>query len=643
MQDTHYPTNGFPTRVGARSEENSQSLWLDDGAVLSNGHLSASVLQKFESTCNDRLRRHSQVSTTQASLIDAEKSISVVKDAHKSSVTLELTDENRVHRKIRSFGSRVNSDFVLTCDENLPDPYRSDVHKSPPSHVAACSASNMTSIWKPRGLTLSAYMRPEDTVRLTKADPMRRLESEYDLHCPGSSGVLGHGAYSTVRLAIRCSDNVRVAVKSIAKHEALRSRRLRKVDSSGTFKNYMEEWEVLRRLQNHPYVTTLLDVFETTEEIQLVTEYCPGGELFNAIQKNQQRPRQLGCCCNQKQAAMITYQILQALATIHDMGVVHRDIKPENILLAQPLSDDSVHVKLCDFGVARPLISNDAVKERSDYIASDGEVSPLTPGSRTRSFSTVGTDYYAAPELTYGRTYTASVDIYSLGVTLYILLCGFPPVFGSSSLDYSGEISDDDASESGVEEVLFPGASWTNVPEGARSLLKQMLHPNPLHRINAKDAQRNPWILSMIKASPRVYSPPQDVQMNLNLVRHELYKSMMGLPKKQLPRQKRRNSTFVTDASSALSSTKRTRICGNAGTSSKGHRAERRSSTTALMALADLYRGVAAPSVKAVAAVAAASSEVSDIDIVEKDDTENVKEMTPIGFTCEKPPIALSF
>jgi Protein kinase domain len=398
--------------------------------------------------------------------------------------TLSLNDENRVLAEIHS--ADLLLDPVLIRNRLLQ--YQHQQHRlDPPAQSPIhCSLSRMTdadslasrrpaaessggnsnsSIWKPRGLTLSAYRRPENTIRLTESDPSRRLEAEYGLHgAGGASGVLGHGAFSTVRLAVRLSDGVQVAVKTIAKHEAIRSRRLRRVDestrshdnssnsnggsASGTSNrryhhnhHYMEEWEILRRLQGHPHVIKLLDVFETTEEIQLVTEYCAGGELFDAIQKKQRGNRRTGSFANtagassssssEAQAAQITLQMLQALEKIHALNIVHRDVKPENILLASPITEgDSVHVKLCDFGVARPLVplsrdDGDAVDPfpanhgaSSVCISSDGEASPLTPGSRSRSFSTVGTDYYAAPELTYGGTYDTAVDVYSLGVTL---------------------------------------------------------------------------------------------------------------------------------------------------------------------------------------------------------------------------------
>jgi Protein kinase domain len=183
-------------------------------------------------------------------------------------------------------------------------------------------------------LTLSAFRRP--AARLTKSDRRRKLEQFYDLQSRGCCGAIGHGAFSTVRLAVRRGDQMPVAVKSIAKHEALRSRRLRIVDddsggaTSSHRHHYLEEWEILKRMKHHPYIITLLDVFETDEEIQLVMEYCRGGELFDAIQRQRNCYRlRRGSSLNhlrgqysEAQAACITSQILRALSDLHAQGIV---------------------------------------------------------------------------------------------------------------------------------------------------------------------------------------------------------------------------------------------------------------------------------------------------------------------------------
>ncbi|GKY98677.1 hypothetical protein MPSEU_000824000 [Mayamaea pseudoterrestris] len=353
-------------------------------------------------------------------------------------------------------------------------------------------------------LTLSAFRR--HAVRLTKSDPNKRLSNDYDLHAPHSRGVLGHGAFSTVRLAVRLADGVKVAIKTIAKHEALRSRRLR---VRGRF--YVEEWEILKRFQDHPYIISLLDVYETDEEIQLVLEYCEGGELFAALQNKQGRSKS-SQRYTEAQASRITHQILQALFDLHEAGFVHRDIKAENILLVSENEND-IHVKLCDFGLARPLFDQ-GVESDSDEDDDDVLATPLpvvTPGRIQRTHSILGRDYYTAPEVAFSECYSPAIDVYSLGVTVYILLCGFPPIFAGND----------------ETKVVFPNSDWKDISVEAKELVAKMLHPVPSSRISAKEALRDPWIMKHLESSPKLKPPPLPFQgTDLDLVCRRLYTSV---------------------------------------------------------------------------------------------------------------------
>jgi serine/threonine protein kinase len=339
---------------------------------------------------------------------------------------------------------------------------------------------------KPRlGLTLSAFRRPEQTVRLTDCDASRLLENEYNLRAP-ECRVIGHGAFSTVRLAIRHSDGRKVAVKSISKFDALRARRLRRGGS-----RHMDEWEIMRLLQNNPFVLTLLDVFETDEEIHLISEYCQGGELFDAIKKKGSRTSSFRRGrYSEAQAARITNQILRALVDLHSHEIVHRDIKPENILLLNNDETD-IQVKLCDFGAAR------LHRESCSEASSDGESSPSTPGLAAYSTN-------SPPETSSDGACGPATDVYSLGVTLYILLCGFPPVFCD-------------------DIIVFPDAYWQDISDEGKSMLRSMLHPAPSQRTTVSDALRNPWVRQQ---NTRVRSG--SISANLELVRNRLHKSMGG-------------------------------------------------------------------------------------------------------------------
>lgn len=482
-----------------------------------------------------------------------------------------------------------NMKYNQGTDEEPEVDSRCDVRMQPPMHRPkqeipmpvwghSQEESPLSSI-KPR-LTLSAFRKPATTI--TQCDSSRILEDVYDLNRPGCSGVLGHGAFSTVRLALRRSDSVPVAIKSIAKHEALRSRRLR-------VGRFLEEWEILQKMKGHDFIIQLLDIFETEEEIQLVLEFCEGGELFNAIQRKRNRSQSLRRGqYSEDQAACITTQILRALNDLHAMGVAHRDVKPENILLLNS-DENSVRVKLCDFGLARSLQPYQEEEEQQQHHGEDGKegnISPVTPG-RMRSNSVIGSSYYVAPELSDG-TYDTAVDIYSLGVTLYILLCGFPPIFAGAEAD----------------KVVFPTAYWKDISEEAKQLVRKMLNNDASARITAHEALRDTWIwkhrdvitheLRKDAAKSSLKSLSCRNKINLDLVRRRLSNSLDR-------NRKRRRLAPPASASEKhhhiLLSPKRAKVNAN-GTASNA------SASSALMALADLYRDVAqSPSAKVISSV----------------------------------------
>eukprot|EP00555_Chaetoceros_dichaeta_P005807 CAMPEP_0198262872 /NCGR_PEP_ID=MMETSP1447-20131203/11320_1 /TAXON_ID=420782 /ORGANISM="Chaetoceros dichaeta, Strain CCMP1751" /LENGTH=669 /DNA_ID=CAMNT_0043951285 /DNA_START=133 /DNA_END=2142 /DNA_ORIENTATION=+ len=437
----------------------------------------------------------------------------------------------------------------------------------------------------PIKLTLSAFRKPEFAVRLTSSPPHKLLHHDYDL--TSCSRVLGHGASSTVRLAKHRISGKKVAVKSIGKHDILR-----RYAHRGKPKETLDECEILLSLKDtHDSIISLLDVYETDSEVQLVLEYCAGGELFDAIQRRSHARdgdtnKTSNCCksflsnpkpnsdkhnpphrrkrarafsltnniqpclddetaddtaqtsakpiCSgyaEAQAARIAWQLLSALTHMHRRGIVHRDVKPENIfLVSDSEEEDNLTVKLSDFGLARVLHTQGHCKDKNKAASSSvhrhtigtAKATPLTPPtkqqrqSRARAYSRVGSDYYAAPEVENGYGYGTAVDMYSLGVTLYILLSGFPPaarpVCGSVVLDNdtssSEDESDDDVHAYGdhnnlprqTSPVEFPNSHWHHISTSAKNLVRKMLHPNPSFRISAHHALQHEWIVVHLQA-----------------------------------------------------------------------------------------------------------------------------------------------
>lgn len=342
------------------------------------------------------------------------------------------------------------------------------------------------------GLTLSAFRRPEESVRLTDCPLHRHIHQHYHM-----ARVLGHGATSTVRLAIRRSDGKRFAVKCIPKYSILREKRR------------FEEITILKALQ-HPNIVSLHDVFETENEVQLVVEYCPGGELFNAIsgerEGNGLDRSNKSKCFSEEDAAKIISKVLSSLRYLHFLGIGHRDVKPENILLTKSDRGD-FDVKLSDFGSARLFHPQElaTILSGSHY----GPFLPLTfhnadgtKGMRSQAYSQVGSDFYAAPEVRSGKGYDMSADLYSLGVTMYIILCGrFPPV--------STDLSTED--------------HYLRLSSEARDLIGSLLDHDPRQRITAAEALSHKWIVrnncgTENEESRRVKNTKMEIGLNLPLL-----------------------------------------------------------------------------------------------------------------------------
>jgi len=342
-------------------------------------------------------------------------------------------------------------------------------------NISSCSSLPSPSLRRPTsssGLTLSAFRRPEVSVRLTDCPVDSYIHQTYHVN-----RVLGHGASSTVRLAIRRSDGKKFAVKCIPKYTILRE------------KHRLDELALLKALQ-HPNIVSLIDVFETENEIQLVMEYCPGGELFDAVLGKKNLALH-GCSSNycgysEKDAAKIISSLLRALRYLHFLGIVHRDVKPENILLMSS-EDGETDVKLSDFGTARvlhpqglPIVMGTPrygpflPDEESDV--SSNNVFSENPRKRSRAYSRVGSDFYVAPEVHSGKGYDTSADLYSLGVTMYIILFGRFP-----SMPFEISSAND--------------MHWKHISAEAKDLLQALLESNPARRITAAKALHHDWIV----------------------------------------------------------------------------------------------------------------------------------------------------
>eukprot|EP00607_Mallomonas_marina_P009108 CAMPEP_0182422596 /NCGR_PEP_ID=MMETSP1167-20130531/8317_1 /TAXON_ID=2988 /ORGANISM="Mallomonas Sp, Strain CCMP3275" /LENGTH=532 /DNA_ID=CAMNT_0024600777 /DNA_START=211 /DNA_END=1809 /DNA_ORIENTATION=- len=264
---------------------------------------------------------------------------------------------------------------------------------------------------------------------------------------------LGHGHYGVVRKCQNRETLEYYAVKTIRKAKVRRIEIL------------MREIEILKTM-DHPNIIKLVDVYEDERFLHLVTELCTGGELFERIIT---KTKSAEGHYSEQDASVVVRCLLSAIEYCHTVhNISHRDLKPENLLFADSTDDSTL--KIIDFGLSR-------------Y---DDEVNHMT----TR----VGTPYYIAPEVL-ERKYDKECDLWSIGVITYILLCGYPPFYGSSDSEIFSAVR--------KAQLDFPSPDWDAISNEAKALIRCMLQKNPQARPTARTALEHPWF-SAVSQLPEV-------------------------------------------------------------------------------------------------------------------------------------------
>lgn len=210
----------------------------------------------------------------------------------------------------------------------------------------------------------------------------------------------------------------------------------------------LTEPKILNFLPPHPHVVQLFSTFEDDSHLHIVLELCSSQDLYSRIVAK-------GGAFSEAEARVVITQLLHAVSHLHKLGVVHRDIKPDNILFSR---DDENLVKLTDFGSAEIFC-----KENGETVS-----------------GVVGTPYYVAPEVVAGREYNEKVDIWSVGVVLYIMLGGCPPFFGETVTDIFEAVL--------RANLRFPSHVFQYVSPTAKDLLRRMLCKDVSRRFSADQA-----------------------------------------------------------------------------------------------------------------------------------------------------------
>ena len=236
----------------------------------------------------------------------------------------------------------------------------------------------------------------------------------------------------------------------------------------------LNEINILRTM-DHPGILKIFEFYSSKQNYSIVTELCPGGELFQQI--IDKGP------FTERYSAYVMYQIFSAVNYCHKMHIVHRDLKPENILIVGKDREGLPTIKICDFGTSK-MFEKGAVERKL-----------------------VGSSYYIAPEVL-KKHYNEKCDVWSCGVIMYILLSARPPFGGEDDNEIMERVS------TGKYDLESP--PFNKLSKNSIDLIKRLLTMDPEQRISAEQALNHPWFKEF--KSQEIYNRINDSDTIKNLI-----------------------------------------------------------------------------------------------------------------------------
>ena len=320
---------------------------------------------------------------------------------------------------------------------------------------------------------------------------------------------IGSGAYGQVyKVKQKRTDMIR-AMKVINKYQCKKF-----FDSD----HAVFEGDYLKTL-DHPNIIKMYDSYSTEESYYIILEFINGGELYDTIITFKH--------FTEKVASKLMYQLLSAIAYLHNMNFVHRDIKPENILVEASeiieFLENKQSLKNTNKTVIEKETNNNEILVssvlNSNLFSSNslvntlkGENISILMKNSQLDFNIIlidfgactylehgkllsmkfGTPYYMAPEVL-KQKYDFKCDVWSCGIIMHTLLIGHPPFLGANNKEILKKVE--------LGKISYEGEKWNKISQEAKTLLKQLLEYDPLKRISAQQALSNKWITSWQNSS----------------------------------------------------------------------------------------------------------------------------------------------
>ena len=279
--------------------------------------------------------------------------------------------------------------------------------------------------------------------KLNQAVQSKSLFDKYEV-----KQKIGKGKFGLVKAGVNKETKQPVAIKIMAKKNMDKSdMELAKV-----------EIDILK-ISQHPNIIKLYDVFENEHYIYIIMENCSGGDLLSYFEYHEYELPETKVC-------EIIHKLSMAVYYLHSYGIVHRDLKPENILMTDLSA--SADIRLLDFGLSK-IVGNDE-KCTEPY----------------------GTLSFVAPEVLQGKPYDKSVDLWSIGIITFLLLCGYLP--------FDDKHSEREIARQTIQDpVPYESKIWSKLSPEAKTFVDGLLQKKPEKRYTIKEVLEHPWIKKMDK------------------------------------------------------------------------------------------------------------------------------------------------
>ena len=283
---------------------------------------------------------------------------------------------------------------------------------------------------------------------------------------------IGQGTFSKVCMGIHIPTGEKVAIKILPKNQI----------KEKTDKIRIEKEINIQKKLHHQNIIHQYSVLDTEDYIYIISEYCSGGELFDYIVSKRHLP--------EVEACRIFQQLINGLEYLHKQKICHRDLKPENLLF-----DAKKNLKIADFGLS------------NEYL--NGKLG--TP---------CGSPCYAAPEMVTGQKYMGdTVDIWSSGIVLYSMVCGYLPF----------EDEDQTVLFHKIAKGLFTLPGYLSYK--CKDLIKNILVTNPNKRYGFEEIKKHPWFMSVnnISGKNNLFNSPgiiidyDVIPIDINIIKEMYY------------------------------------------------------------------------------------------------------------------------